>query len=178
MDNRREFLRTLGIGAVALVSGGLSGCGFQPVYGPRSRSGADVSSDLSAVQISTGTGREGQLLQNLLLDRFNPRGRPRNPAARLESTIDVSTQRLGTQLDETTVRARLIVQVNATLSQNATGESWSFASGVTVGFSTTEEVYAARVAEQGALEQALRAVADDLRLQIATFYEKRRLLRR
>ena len=175
-QDRRSFLKGPGAALVLLGTGVLGGCGFQPVYGDLTRSGADVTQDLHAVWIAEGGNREGQILHNFLLDRFNPKGRPRNPTATLSTKLNVSAASLGTQIDESTVRARLTVSAESVLIERDSGTSWEFESEAVVGYSTTTDVYAAQVAENSALEQALRAVADDLRIQIATFYEKRRLL--
>lgn len=173
---RRNFMGAVLVSMTMLGVSFLAGCGFQPLYGDYTRSGSDVTADLAQVEIAIGNNREGQILYNFLLDRFNPKGKPVAPSFALSSTITVSSQSLGTQIDESTVRARLIASVQAVLSDKASGEAWSFTSEAIVGYSTTEDVYAAQVSEDGALEQALRSISDDLRIQVATFIEKRRLL--
>ena len=159
--------------AVAITS--LAGCGFQPVYGTSSHdTSRDTTLDLAATKIGIIKDREGQFLHNLLLDRFNPLGRPVKPLYVLSTELDVTSRDLGVQLDATTTRAEVQVFAYATLS--AFEETFQFQSRAVASYSTSESDYAALVAERNAIERSLRVIADDLRLQIATFFEKRRLV--
>lgn len=151
--------------------GALSGCGFSPVYG-RGGSVADAEADLAAIEIGGFEDREGQILKNFLLDRFNPRGRASKTAHRLSGVIEVTSTNLGTQLDATTTRSQVVVSVQATLG--AFGESHGFNSRGVASYATSDTDYASEVARAAAVERSLRVIADDLRLQIATFFEKHR----
>ncbi len=169
--SRRTVLA--GGGALALVS--MAGCGFQPVYGTASHDAShDTMLDLAATKIGIIPDREGQVLHNLLLDRFNPTGRPVKPLYVLTTNLDISTRDLGVQLDATTTRSE--VQVHATSTLSAFEESHSFSARAVASYSTSESDYAALVAERDAIQRSLRVIADDLRLQVATFFEKRRLV--
>lgn len=162
----------------AVMIGGMivTACGFSPVYGTRSGANGQSTSDseLAATSITIIEDREGQVLHNLLLDRFNPNGRPR--AARNSFTVElsISSQDLGTQIDATTTRSRLTVQAVGILKAN--GQSVRFESRAVASFSTSESDYAALVARQDATDRSLQVIADDLRLQVITYFEKQRLL--
>lgn len=167
---RRSFLW---ISGVSLLAGPLSACGFSPVYG-RGGSSASAEADLAAVEIGNFEDREGQVLRNLLLDRFNPKGRASRTAYSLSGEIDITSASLGTQLDATTTRSQVTVSVEANLV--AFGGSHRFSSQGVASFSTSDTDYASEVARSSAVERSLRVIADDLRLQIATFFEKHRRL--
>ncbi len=155
---------------------GLAGCGFRPVYGTGgSDGGADVMADLAATRIASIEDRDGQILHNLLLDRFNPKGRPANPQHVLTVELSSSQADRGTQIDASVRRAELSVSVSASLSTGET--SFSFSSRTVASFSISESDYAAEVARQDAMRRSLVVIADDLRLQAATYFEKQRLLK-
>lgn len=169
---RRGFLR-----AAALLGGSsalLSGCGFQPVYGDHSRAAkGDVATDLAAVKIGIISNREGQILHNFLLDRFNPKGIAAKSLYKLDVGVSVASAATGVQIDATTARAQLYVYAKAALE---VGEhTYQFSSNVVSGYSTSDDDYASEVARRTAIERSMRIIADDLRLQIATFFEKQRV---
>jgi len=173
--SRRQILRLCcavsGAGAVL----GLAGCGFRPVYGTGSADGGNnAADDLAATRIGIIEDRDGQILHNLLLDRFNPGGRPANPLHSLSTEVSISVTALGTQIDETTTRSQVTVVANSVLS--AFGGSHAFKSQIVATYSSTESEYVSSVSEQDAIERAMVVIADDLRLQIATFFERQRLL--
>lgn len=179
---RRESIMPASPGRRAILLGGavtaltaLAGCGFRPVYGTASHdSSRDTSKDLAATKIGIIPDREGQILHNLLLDRFNPAGRPVKPLYTLSTELQISTRDLGVQLDATTTRSEVQIRASSVLHVN--GEAHKFSARAVASYSTSESDYAALVAEQNAIERSLRVIADDLRLQVATFFEKRRLV--
>ncbi len=173
--SRRRLLRLSGGMGLLGLAGGVAGCGFRPVYGTGGADGgADAAEDLAATQVGIIADREGQILHNLLLDRFNPRGRPTEPRHSLSTAVSIAISELGTQIDETTTRSQVTVSATSTL--NAFGEAHSFRSRIVATFSTTESEYASSVAEQDAIKRAMVVIADDIRLQVATFFERQRLL--
>lgn len=167
--------------ALAVLAGvstaGLTGCGFRPVYGTAGGDETDaVAAEMQATRIAIIDDRQGQILHNLLLDRFNPRGRPGDPRHSLSVELQVGEAALGTQIDATTTRARLTVTASATLRSGERSES--FRSVAVASFATSESDYATSAARDSALERSLRVIADDLRIQIATYFEKQRILER
>ncbi|MDF1748147.1 MAG: hypothetical protein P1V34_04660 [Alphaproteobacteria bacterium] len=154
----------------------LAGCGFRPVYGTGGADGGvNAMEDLEATKINVIEDREGQVLHNLLLDRFNPKGRPTKSKYSLSVKLDYTTVDRGTQIDATVTRAELTVTAQAKLV--AFDEVKLFTSRAVSTYSLSTSDYAAEVAKQNALDRSLVLVADDLRIQIATFFEKRRLLK-
>lgn len=171
MDRRAVTL--LGLGGVMLA---LSGCGFRPVYGTGGAdNGVDAMEDLQATKINLIEDREGQVLHNLLLDRFNPKGQPTKSRHALDVTLEYTTVDRGTLIDATVTRAELTVKVDAILT--AFDETKLFKSRAVSTYSVSTSDYAAEVAKKNALDRTLVVIADDLRIQIATFFEKQRLLK-
>jgi LPS-assembly lipoprotein len=168
---RREFFVRILLGGAAAA---LAGCGFSPVYGT-SGSVSGVADDLAAVEIGYFQNREGQILRNLLLDRFNPRGVPGRADHSLSGEISISSSSLGTQIDATTTRFQVVVRVVGTL--DAFGESSPVGSRGVASYSATESPYATEVARAAALERSLTVIADDIRLPAATFFETQRRVR-
>jgi LPS-assembly lipoprotein len=171
MDRRAVTMSAL-VGTMLL----LSGCGFRPVYGTGgSDNGVDVMGDLQATKIQLIQDREGQVLHNLLLDRFNPKGRPTQSQYTLDVALGYTTVDRGTLIDATVTRAELTMVATANLS--AFGEITSFTSRAVSTYSLSTSDYAAEVAKNNAVDRTLVVIADDLRIQIATFFEKQRLLK-
>lgn len=173
---RRKLLNHgLSVGLAVSLTSGLAACGFRPVYGTGSSDGGfDVNRDLAATKVSVIEGRFGQILHNYLLDRFNPKGQPTRSLYSLSTDVTISSSELGTQIDATTTRSQVSVSVSSKLT--AFDEVKAFSARSVATFSTADSVYASKVAEEAAIERSMRVIADDLRLQIATYFEKHRLL--
>lgn len=167
---RRDLVR--GVSAVSLLL--LGGCGFQPVYARNGSGSSTAVEELAQIKIKSFANREGQILHNLLLDRFNPYGRPTDSKYVLTGEVGVASSRGGTQLDATTVRGQITVSSSVVLVIDEE-ESEEFKSQAVASFSVSVSDYATDVAEDGAVERTLRVIADDLRLQIVSYLEKRRL---
>ena len=171
---RRGAFHGLVFAVLITALGCLAGCGFQPLYGTRSADSGDAARDhLAATRIGIIDNREGQILHNFLLDRFNPTGRPVAPRHELDVTLSISSSSTGGLLDATTTRAQLSVTAIARL--RAFDESFVFQSYTDAGYSTVASDFATNVALKAAIERSMRVIADDLRLQIASFFHKRRM---
>lgn len=163
------------IGASLLAMAlGLAACGFQPVYTRQATALGEMgpTADLHATEIGTIQNRRGQILRNLLLDRMNPYGPPRDPLYHLNTTLVVSVAGLGVQADATTSRSQATVTVTSVLT--GVGEPQTFKVSATSSFNTTESDYGSVVAEDDAVESALEVLADRLTLQVAAFFRKAR----
>lgn len=153
---------------LALASGA---CGFQPMYGK----GADQVSmaELDSVQIPYLAEREGQLLRNMLMRRFNPDGRRRETRYRLDIVLVKSIINLGVRRDATATRANLSLTANFVLRDTATGKPLYQGQSVsTVSYNILDERFTTVAAEQDAVERAARAVADNLKLRIGAYFTR------
>ncbi len=145
----------------------LVGCGFKPLYSKETGQSSEI---LQQVNISDISGRDGQILQNYLLDMLNPAGRPKKAPYRLSSTITISSSSLGVQSDATTTRQSSSISVAFVLSGNEINESFTIIN--KSGFSQTDNVYATSVAEKDAINSGLRQVAEGAKLRIAAILKR------
>lgn len=160
------------LAALALLGPALSGCGFRPVYG--SYSAAAVSgAELGQVAIEPIGERNGQVLRNLLIDRFYADGRPASPSHRLLIRLAATEEDLGIRRDATATRARIRLVADYELVDGTTGQTVyrSFSRAV-VSYNLLEAQYATLVAEQDAYERGLTELAEDIRTRIALFFTR------
>ena len=71
----RVMLRRTVLAAAVLL---LSACGFRPLYATGGV--ADVSEELSQIEVAVIPDRPGQILRNYLIQGLNGGGRPAQPA--------------------------------------------------------------------------------------------------
>ena len=137
----------------------LPGCGLRPVYAGGAQ-GA-VAQGLAAIEVPPIEGREGWLVRNALTDRLGQAGVTAAPRYRLDVVLDDDLEGLGLLTDDTigrerrTLRARyqLVDMASDTVLVDATA-------GSDAGIDVVSSEYATIAAEQTALENLARQVAD------------------
>ena len=147
----------------ALVA--LSACGLQPMYAGGGN-GA-VARGLSAVEVPAIPGRAGWLGRNELVDRF---GAASDAAARyrLDVRLDDQLEGLGILGDDTVSRERRTLRARYQLVDIASGEILLDATaGSDAGIDVVSSEYAVIAAEQTALENLSREVADRIVTRVA-----------
>lgn len=162
--------------ALALALLMLGGCGFQPLYQKHQGSDA-VTDDLAQVEILNlrdpvnHEDRLGQILKNLLLDRLNPRGRPRTPFYTLQVMVRKTKTELGFKITDEATRAKLALNATYVLSEKKTkavlfrGTSRSVNS-----YNIVSSDFATLSAEKNASDRAAREIADDIKLRLGIFF--------
>jgi LPS-assembly lipoprotein len=163
-----------GPGVVCLLLGAavaLSACGFKPLYG---RSGAQALSPvdhMAAIRIAPLEDRIGQQMHNLLRDRLNPYGQPRDPVYRLDVAISETRQELGIRKDETATRANLVLSASFLLRELESdrvllrGRTSSVNS-----FNILANQFATDFSEADARERALREISDNIRVRLGIYF--------
>ncbi len=158
----------------------MNSCGFEPLYQKQAGSDA-VNDDLAQVEILNlrdkidYNDRLGQALKNLLLDRFNPFGRPQSPFYKLDIKLQSTKTELGFNIVDEATRAKLTLNAEYVLSESKTnavlfrGSSRSINSYNIISFD-----FATLSAEKNALDRATREIADDITLRISTFFHNLR----
>jgi len=147
----------------ALVA--LSACGLQPMYAGGGN-GA-VARGLSAVEVPAIPGRAGWLVRNELVDRMTAAG---DAAARyrLDVRLDDQLEGLGILGDDTVSRERRTLRARYQLVDIASGEILLDATaGSDAGIDVVSSEYAVIAAEQTALENLSREVADRIVTRVA-----------
>ena len=143
----------------------LSACGLQPMYGGGGDAG--VARGLAAVEVPTIPGRAGWLLRNDLNDRLGIAGDV-GTRYRLDVTLDDSLEALGVLNDDTISRERRILRARYQLVDLASGEILLDAtSGSDAGIDVVSSEYATIAAEQTALENLSREIADRIVRRVA-----------
>lgn len=153
----------------------LSSCGLQPLYGGGASSG--IAQGLSAVDVPPIPGRDGWLIRNALQDKLGVATAGQNSAAaryRLDVRLDDALEALGVLNDDTISRERRILRSRYQLIDLSTGEILLDATvGSDAGIDVVSSEYATIAAEQTALENLAKEVADRMVTQIALMLRER-----
>ncbi len=143
----------------------LSACGLQPLYAGGSN-GA-VAQGLSAIEVPAIEGKAGWLVRNALVDRLGERG---TGAARyrLDVRLDDKLEGLGLLSDDTIARERRTLRARYQLVDLNSGEVVVDATaGSDAGIDVVSSEYATIAAEQTALENLSRQIAERIITQLA-----------
>jgi len=144
----------------------LSACGLQPLYS--GGSGDAVAQGLAAVDVAPIQGRDGWLVRNALNDRLQLSGTEIAPRYRLDVQLDDSLEALGVLNDDTISRERRILRARYQLIDLTSGTILLDAtSGSDAGVDVVSSEYATIAAEQTALENLAREVAERMVRQVA-----------
>jgi len=168
---RRRALLAFGAGAA------LTGCGFHPVYMPTASGQAGAAQrELAAIHVELIPDRPGQLLRQALQDRFEGAS---DGAARhydLSVAFWISGEGIAILNNNTATRVRLIANATWTLSSQDPAHT-KITNGFAIandGLNILDNQYFAADLESEALTRRLAdAVADQITIQLATFFRKR-----
>ena len=150
---RRAHALTLALG----LMGSLGGCGLHPLYA--GGGSAEVAQGLGAVEISDIQGKSGWLMRQALADRVGVGGHAA-PRYRLEG--------LGVLANDTVSRERRTLRARYQLIDIASGNILLDATaGSDAGVDIVSSEYATVAAEQTALENLTRVVADRIVTSLA-----------
>ena len=154
-----------------LASLAISGCGLQPLYSGGASAG--IAQGLAAVDVPSIPGRDGWLVRNALQDRLTVAGEV-TPAYRLDVRLDDSLQALGVLNDDTISRERRILRARYQLIDLSNGEILLDATaGSDAGIDVVSSEYATIAADQRALENLAKEVADQMATRIALTLRER-----
>ncbi|KPL69221.1 secreted (periplasmic)-like protein [Erythrobacter sp. SG61-1L] len=162
--------RAGGLLALALIAASaLASCGLQPMYA--GGGSGEVARSLASVDIPSIEGQAGWLVRNALRDRL---GEPDGSARyRLDVRLDDNLEGLGLLTDDTIGRERRTLRARYQLVDTATGEVLLDASdGSDAGIDVVSSEYATIAAEQTALENLARDVADRIVTRLALTLRK------
>ena len=143
----------------------LSGCGLSPMYA----GGGDgsVARALAGIEVAPIEGRAGWLMRNALTDRLAAAG-AESPRYRLDVRLDDELEALGILADDTVSRERRTLRARYQLIDIATGEIVLDATdGSDAGIDVVSSEYATIAAEQTALENLSRVVAERIVTRIS-----------
>lgn len=136
----------------------LSGCGLTPMYA--GAGSAAVNSSLAAVDVPAIQGQAGWLVRNAINDRLDVTGQEA-PRYRLDVRLDDSLQGLGILGDDTISRERRTLRARYQLVDTQSGAILLDATaGADAGIDVVSSEYATIAAEERALENLAREIAD------------------
>ncbi|QMU58395.1 MAG: hypothetical protein GKR98_09435 [Boseongicola sp.] len=150
--NRRAFCLT------ALAA--LTGCGFQPVYGP----GGDANGLRGRINFADPADEEGFELVARLEDRL---GQPANADLDLYAELFVTEEAVGFLSDGTISRYNVLGRVNWTLTGNA-GQALAGDGRLFTSYSATSTTVATIVAQRDARRRLAVILADGIVADILT----------
>ncbi|WP_240504380.1 LPS assembly lipoprotein LptE [Tsuneonella mangrovi] len=154
--------RLLAAGALAM---GLSACGLQPMYA--GGGSGTVARGMAAVEVPPIEGQSGWLMRNALTDRLDAGGSS-TPRYKLVVRLDDQLEGLGVLSDGTVGRERRTLRARYQLVSLDTGQILLDAtSGSDAGIDVVSSEYATIAAEQTALENLTKVVADKIVTQVA-----------
>src|SRR5437868_2194903 len=149
-----DALRRIAVAAALLVATAtLAGCGLHPLYGQQSTSRA-VGAELQLTAIDLIPERNGQVLRNLLMDKFYLEGRPEKPDYRLAVQLASTEENLGIRPDATATRARIRIGAEVQLLSSKTGEVlYRTSARSIVSYDILQAQYATLVGQQDAFQR-------------------------
>ena len=161
------MMRSITLGAAPLLAAlMLSACGLQPMYAGGG-SGA-VAQALGTVAVEPIEGQSGWLVRNALVDRLGGDAGSTGARYRLEVRLDDKLEGLGLLSDDTIARERRTLRARYQLIDGSSGAILLDATaGSDAGIDVVSSEYAVIAAEQTALENLAKVVADQIVTRLA-----------
>ncbi|MDD3288955.1 MAG: LPS assembly lipoprotein LptE [Alphaproteobacteria bacterium] len=139
----------------------LSSCGFHPIYGNLGNE-SPVDERMNQIAIANISNREGQVLRNQLIDRMYHHGRPSEPIARLEISLQSSDTSLGLQKDATTTRQEHSLSADYRLKDMNDKVLFSGSARSIVSYSKLSAQYGTLAAQQNASDRSVKDVGEQI----------------
>lgn len=160
-------MRNLALALALATTPLLAGCGLHPLYAGGSH--AAVAQGLADVEVPAIPGQKGWLMRNALVDRLHPGGAGEgNKRYRLDVRLDDKLEGLGLLANDTVGRERRTLRARYQLVDTTNGDILMDATaGADAGIDVVSSEYATVAAEQTALENLTRMVADRITTALA-----------
>lgn len=143
----------------------LAACGLKPMYA--GGASGTVVQGLSSIEVAPIEGKAGWLVRNALTDRLGAGGAG-TKRYRLDVRLDDKLEGLGLLSDDTVARERRTLRARYQLVDLETGQIVLDATaGSDAGIDVTSSEYATIAAEQTALENLAKEVADRIVTRVA-----------
>lgn len=144
----------------------LSACGLKPMYS--GGAAGNVAQGLSGIEVSPIEGKSGWLMRNALVDRLGAGKAGGGAQYRLDVRLDDKLEGLGLLSDDTVARERRTLRARYQLVDLSSGEIVLDATaGSDAGIDVVSSEYATIAAENTALENLTRQVADRIVTRLA-----------
>lgn len=159
---------------ILMLSLGLPGCGFKPMYGVDATSSSPGAVDkMAAIDIRPIPDRLGQVVRNELVDAITPRGKPEQPVYELGLTVGEEREDVGIRQNAAATRANYRMSAKFELRDIATdtviltGTTWA-----ETAFDIVQQDYPTVIAQQDAQKRLAVELAEEIRTRIAVFFDK------
>lgn len=155
-----------------LVMALVAGCGFRPLY--KQTGNTDTVREFSQISIAQPEDRPSQQLRNYLLDTLTPYGQPDRPVYRLDYRITESLGSVFVTRSEEITRSNVQISASVTLYNYQSGQPlMSISASSQASYNVTQADYANLVSEKNARERALRDVAEQVRLRLGNYFDRK-----
>ena len=158
-----------------LIALALAGCGFQPLYGDRGI--ANIGTQLASfdVIVDGGDGQIGRLIKYDLLDSLSSSGNPPgNPDYRVDLTPVFSEGDVAIQRDAEVTRRSVIATVYFRLVDTQSGKVFlSSVARSRTSYNRVVSEFANITAAQDAQRRTSKAIADDIKIQLAVYLDRK-----
>lgn len=160
--------------ALLLAAVLLPGCGLTPMYAGGASS--PLAQNLSAIEVAPIEGRAGWLVRNAIDDRLAAsRSGSSAPRYRLDIRLDDRLEGLGVLSDDTIGRERRTLRARYQLVDLASGGIvYDATAGSDAGIDVVSSEYATIAAEQTALENLAKEIADRIVIALSQQFLRRR----
>jgi len=150
--------------ALAVAAGGLSGCGFAPLYGQ-----PGVVSNLAAVDVVAPPGRTGYLIREHLGDALARDGAAA-PTYRMNLVLGETRYPRGVRVDNVASRYEYVLTADYVLSRLPSGAVAKRGHvRVELTYDSADQPYAAIAAQQDAQDRAAQEAARQIQLELAAW---------
>mgnify|MGYP002870837054 CR=1 FL=1 len=149
----------------------LTGCGFKPIYG--SAGPSNISVELATIEVAIIKDRIGQQLRNLLLDRINPGGSPKQPNYKLSVQLAEAKQELAIKKSEVSTRANLAFTAKFQLQglKQFAGRMFSGRADIITSYNILSSDFGTLSAEKDARQRAVQTLSSDITNRIAAYLQ-------
>lgn len=158
---------------------GLTGCGFEPMYAKRGAPTSAIADELAGIRVAGIEDRQGQILRNALVSRLNPLGEPARQTHTLEVRLNSSQENMAERSDGKASLGRMQITANFRLTHvGGKSSSYSGTSRSIVSYRLLGPTYGSTAAERDAESRALTDLAEDIRVQVATYFANGKIQRK
>ncbi len=151
----------------------LAGCGFTPLYATN-EAGAGPRDTLDRVEIGIIPDSDGQILRNLLIDRFYSGGWPDDPSYILSFTpLEESIRDLDITKSSDATRAQLTLVTEMSLREKGGAVVLKRKLNALTSYNILQSQFTTRVAEDAARRNALTDLARQTENELLLYFNRR-----
>ena len=167
--------------SVVVMLGGISSCGFEPLYVEKvggddlwyykNEYDADIVHEMAQVKVEGATDRIGQLIRNELMDNFNPYGEPKCAKYFLKlQPVGKRTVEQALRDDITATREKVKYTIKYSLWSKKDGHLVSGNSWVYLSYDLLDNPYSTTMDKKKVEKDGAKIIANDISLRIGSYF--------